>query len=62
MLAICERSDTEERLIVNVGIAVDGVSNSRAKLDTIDRVTDIRASGRDVFWCSGVYCDIHGLY
>ena len=62
MPAICEGGDAEERLIVNVGIAVDGVSNSRPKLDAIDRVADIRASGRDLFWCSGIYCDIHGLH
>lgn len=45
MLAICERSDVEERLIVHVGIAVGGVSNKSPKLDTIDRVTDVCASG-----------------
>jgi len=62
MLAICEGGDAEERLIVNVGIAVGGVSISRPKLDIIDRVTDIRASDRDISWCSGIYCDIHGLH
>jgi hypothetical protein len=61
MLAICERSDGEERLIVNVGIAVGRVSNRRPELDTIDRVTDICASGSDIFWYSGVYCNIPNL-
>lgn len=61
MLATCERSDANERLIVNIGIAAGGVSKSRPKLDTIDRVTDVRASGRDVFWRSGVYCNIPGF-
>ncbi len=61
MLAICERSYVEERLIVHVGIAVGGVSNKSPKLDTIDRVTDVRASGRDVFGYGGVYCDIPSL-
>lgn len=61
MLATCERSDADERLIVNIGIAAGGVTKSRPELDTIDRVTDVRASGKDVFWCSGVYCNILGL-
>ena len=58
MLAICERSDVEERLIVHVGIAVGGVSNKSPKLDTIDRVTDVRASSGDVFGYGGVYFNI----
>lgn len=61
MFAICERSDVEERLIVHVGIAVGGVSNKSPKLDTIDRVTDVCASGRDVFGYGGVYFNIPNL-
>ena len=61
MFAICERGDVEEGLVVNVGIEVGGVSNKSPKLDTIDRVADVRASGKDVFGYGGVYCDIPSL-
>ena len=61
MLAICERSDVKEGLIVSVGIAVGGVSNKSPKLDTTDRVTDVRPSGRDVFRYGSVYCNIPSL-
>ena len=61
MLAICERGDVEERLIVSVGIAVGGVSNKSPKLDITDRVTDVCPSGRDVFGYGGVYCNVPNL-
>ena len=61
MLAIRERRNAEQRLIVNVGIAASGVSNKSPKLDTIDRVTDARAGGSDVFGFCSVYSNIPGL-
>ena len=45
MLDICEPRDIEERLIVNVGIAVSGVMRGSPALHAIDRETDVRAGG-----------------
>jgi hypothetical protein len=43
MLGICEPRDVEERLVVDVGIAVGRVSNRSPALDTVDRVSNIGA-------------------
>lgn len=61
MLDICESRYIEEQLIVSVGIEVSGVPNSSSALNTIDRVTDVRASGEDEGGFYDVYSSIPGL-
>ena len=61
MLNIIETRDVEEPLIVNIGSSVDGVSNSSPAFDTINRITDVRASGEGERSFYDIYSNISGL-
>lgn len=61
MLSVCKPCDVEEQLIVNIGSEVGGVSNRSPALDTIDRITDVRASGENEGSFDDIYSNISGL-
>lgn len=61
MLCIYEPRNIEEYLIVSVGIEVSRVSNGSITLDAIDRVTDVRAGGKDEGGFDDVKGNIPGL-
>lgn len=61
MLGICEPSDVEERLVVDVGTAVRGVSNRSPALDTVDRVSNIRAGDEGAVGLDDIYSSISCL-
>ena len=61
MLCIFEPRDIEEYLIVRVVIEVGRVSNGSTVLDAIDRVTDVRAGGKDEGGFDDVKSNMPGL-
>ena len=61
MLDICEPLDTEERLIVNVGIVVSRISKESPKLGAINPVADVRAGGKRDVRVDNVDSDVPGL-
>ena len=61
MLDICEPLDAEERLIVNVGVEVNRMSNESPTSDDINEVADVRAGGKRDGRVDNGYSDVPGL-